>query len=220
MRQRAVSRATWGRADREMKGSTMDVGSGERGIRVTVPSCGCCSASIEEEVGDSLGLPRGSLKFVVPITARLLYDPRVVELGKVTESLNRRGCTISVARVRYGIPLRPLFPPDVWKMRVDQLGKELQGVVFAAINFVSSVILVDYVPALVRPHEILAALMSKRNCRLGSRNLATTTRESIHPDSDNHNGEIVRGGYGGPLPSVGASFSPGCRPSARERNVA
>lgn len=188
----------------------MDTRSGEKGITVTMPSCGCYSAKFGEEVGDALGLPRGSLKLVVPVRARLLYDPRVVELGKVIESLKRRGWKIFVARVRYGIPLRPLFLQDVWKARVERLGKELHGVVSASIDFVRSVIAVDYVPALVRPHEILDALMSTGNRRLESRKLTTSGGKSIHPGSDNRDHEIVRGGYSGSLVSVRASFSLGC----------
>ena len=188
----------------------METGSGEVGIAVTVPSCACCSARIEEEVGDALGLPRGTLKFVVPVTARFFYDPQVVELGEIVESLKRRGCTIPVERVRYGIPLRPLFLPDVWKARVERLGKELQGVLLASIDFVRSMIVVDYVPALVRPHEILDALMGEGNRHLESRKLGIKGDESIHMLRANPDPEPIRTGYSGSLFSLGAGFSRHC----------
>ena len=184
----------------------MDIGNGEMVIPVTVPSCGCCSARIEEDVGNALGLPRGSLKFVVPVQARLVYDPRVVEFGKIIESLKLRGCTISVERVRYGIPLRPLFLPEVWKTRVQRLGKELQGVVFASIDFVRSVIAVDYVPALVRPDEILDMLISKGSRHLERRKPATTGSESTHLRSDDQDPEMIRSGDGGSSSSIGTVF--------------
>ncbi len=134
------------------------------GIAVTVPSCACCSARIEEEVGAALGLPKGSVKFVVPITAQLLYDATVVELGKVVESLKERGCKVSLASARFRIPLRPAFLPTVWKVKVETLSAALPGVVSTSIDFGKSLITVDYLPAFVGTNEIRDALFA---CRVG-----------------------------------------------------
>lgn len=198
----------------------METASREMSIEIAVSSCGCCSARIEGEVEDAFGLPGGTLKFFVPVTVKLFYDPRVVDLAKIIESLKRRGCTIPVEKVRYGIPLRPLFLPDVWKARVERLGKELEGVVFASINFVRSVITVDYVPALVRPHEILDALMGERNRRLESRILTIKGNQSIHPCSDDCDPEILRSVSNSSLFSVGAGLTRRCRHNDLENTAA
>ncbi len=197
----------------------METASREMSVEIAVPSCGCCSAKIEEEIGDALGLSRGSVKFVVPVTAQLLYDPQVVELRKIVESLKRRGCKISVERVQYGIPLRALFLPDTWKTKVERLSQELQGVVFASINFVRSVITVDYVPALVGPHEILDALLGQGNHGPVSKKPGINSGKFIDPGSDNLDCETVRSGYSGSQVSLRGGFFRRYHQNDRESRV-
>ena len=191
----------------------METGKRKVGIEIAVPSCACCSAKIEEEVGAALGVPSGTVKLAVPVMAQLFYDPAVVELDKIIELLRWRGYSISVDRVQYGIPLRPLFLPHVWKTSIETLSKEVQGVVFASINFVRSVIAVDYVPALVRPEEILDALLGRGSRHLESRKLGIKADESIHTHHTrgaNPDPKIVRSHCNGSLFSVGAGFSRHC----------
>lgn len=180
------------------------------GIAVTVPSCACCSARIEEEVGTALGLPRGSLKFVVPLAAQLLYDPTVVELGKVVESLKERGCKVSVARVQFRIPLRPTFLPAVWKVKVEGLSEELQGIVSASIDFGRSLITVDYLPAVVGTNEIREALLGQGVPHLESRRKGVRQNESVEIHGGGSDPERVRSGHIYALSSVGPGVSRPC----------
>jgi copper chaperone CopZ len=198
----------------------METASREMSIEIAVPSCGCCSAKIEEEVGDALRLPRGSLKFVVPVTAQLLYDPQVVELREIVESLKRRGCKIPVERLQYGIPLRPLFLPGVWKARIERLGKELDGVVLASIDFVTSAIAVDYVPTLIGPHEILSALLGHGRHRSVSKKPGMKGGLVHDPGKDNFDCETVRNDNGGPQWSRGTGRFWRCHDRGRESGAA
>jgi len=129
------------------------------GLTVTVPSCACCSGRIEEEVGAALRRSTGRVNLVVPLAAQLLYDPTVVELGKVVKSQKERGYPVSLATVQFRIPLRPAFLPAVWKIKVERLSEALQGVVSASIDFGRSLITVDYLPALLSTTEIREALL-------------------------------------------------------------
>jgi hypothetical protein len=146
--------------------------NGNIGFAVTMRSCGCDSGRIEEEVGTAVRAPRGTLKFVVPLTAQLFYDTQMVESSKVIEALKEQGYTVSVDRLQFGISMRPLFSQQIWKSKVDRLTKELRGVMCASIDFGKCLITVDYMPAVIRPNEIRNALLGrKRPHEAGNREL-------------------------------------------------
>jgi len=102
------------------------------------------------------------VKFKVPLTAQLFYDPDAVELAKIVESLHGLGCDVAVDRIRFGIPLRPLFAPQIWKSKIARLSKGLPGVIDAAIDFGKSLISVTYMPDLLRPSAIHEALLGRK----------------------------------------------------------
>jgi len=131
------------------------------GLAVTTPSCACWFSKIEEKIEAALRFPQEALKLVVPFAARLVFDRQLVELRTIIETLKEGICKCAVDRFQFGIPLRPLFLPAVWKIKVDRLSKELRGVISASIDFVRSVIAVDYLPALVQPHEIRNILLGR-----------------------------------------------------------
>ena len=189
------------------------------GIAVTVPSCACGSVRIEEEVGATLGLPRGSLKFVVPTTAQLFYDPTVVELGKVVESLEERGYKVARASVQFRIPPRPAFVPAVWKIRVERLSEALQGVVSASIDFEKSLITVNYLPALVGQREIRAALFDWSGRRLESTK-GVRRDETFKARGDNFDPEHIRGDNVHSLYPLGPDVSRPCHDEDLGRIVA
>jgi hypothetical protein len=146
--------------------------NGNIGFAGTMSSCGCVSRRKQEEVGTTLQVPRGTLKFVVPLTAQLFYDPQLVESSKVIEALKEQGYTVSVDRLQFGIPMRPLFSQQIWKSKLDRLTKELRGVMCASIDFRKCLITVDYMPAVIRPNEIQNALLGrKRFHEAGNREL-------------------------------------------------
>lgn len=136
------------------------VPSDEVSIEITVPSCSCCAAKIEQEVSAVLGVPKGAMRFVVPVRAQLHYDPRVVQLGQVVNILRDRGCEILVERIKLGVPARPAMQPAVWREKLKRLSGKLEGIVSASINFGTSRITVDYLPGLISPKEIREGVIS------------------------------------------------------------
>ena len=190
--------------------------NGNIGFEVAVSSCACGSRRIEDEVGAALQLPKGTVKFVVPLTARLFYDPEVVELGKVVESLKEQGCKVSVDRLQFGIPMRPLFLPQIWISKVDRLSKELPGVIDAAIDFGKSIIAVNYVPALVRPSEIQGALLGHRRSHLDSGKREMSRGESVDNSRRRLDPECVGSGDVDALSFVETRVAQPCRCDASD----
>ena len=129
------------------------------GFAVTAPSCACWLKNLEDEIEAAMRRPKETLKLLVSLAARIVRDRKVDALRRSFEALNEGSCKCFVDRLQFGIPLRPLFLPAVWKIKADRLSEQLRGILSASIDFVRSVIAVDYLPALVQPHEIRGALL-------------------------------------------------------------
>lgn len=131
----------------------------EISIDVTVPSCSCCGAKMEQEVSAALAVPKGTVSFSVPVRAQLRYDPKVVQLGEILNALKARGCAVPSERIEFRIPTRPTIQPAVWKEKIRGLPEKLQGIISASVSFQGSRITVDYLPGLITPTEIREAVI-------------------------------------------------------------
>ena len=153
--------------------------NGKTGFAVTRRSCGCSSTRIEEGAESAPRLSRRILEFVLPLKARLFYDPQIVASDAVITALREQGCAVPVDRLQFGIPMRPLFSPEIWRSKVDRLAKELQGVLSASIDFGKCLITVDYMPALTRPNEIQNVLLGRKRSHEGTGNREDGQERSI-----------------------------------------
>lgn len=155
-------------------------------IDIMVPSCSCCSAKLEQEIATLSGISKGAVRFAVPVRAQLHYDPTVVKVGKLLVALKQRGFQVSLERVEFRIPVRPMFYPTVWNARVERLSENLEGVISASIDFATSRIAVDYLPGVVDSKEIRQAVLGWHLSH------TETRRKEVRKDES---AEIHRGGF-------------------------
>lgn len=127
---------------------------GKISIDITVPSCSCCATKMEQELSTVLGIPKGAMRFIVPVKAQLHYDPHVVSLSMVLDGLRAKGCEVVTERAVFMIPARPALPPPVWKEKIKGISENVQGIISASVSFQTSRITVDYFPHLISLKEI------------------------------------------------------------------
>ncbi|MBI2350706.1 MAG: hypothetical protein HYV00_04380 [Deltaproteobacteria bacterium] len=131
----------------------------EVSIDVMLPSCPCCSARLEQELAAAAGVERAGIKFTVPLRAQLRYDPAIARLDGLVDALRERGCEVVQERAEFKIPHRPALPRGVWKVKVENLSRKLDGVISASISFEHSRITVDYLPGVISAREVREAVL-------------------------------------------------------------
>ncbi len=182
----------------------------EVSVDVMVPSCACCSAKLEQELTTAPGVSEAGVRFVVPLRAQLRYDPTVAKINKIVDALKERGYEVALDRVAFRIPFKPLMLPQAWKVKVATLSEKVEGIVSASVDFVSSKIVVDYLPNLVSPKGIREAVV----------NWGTSHPSSLKEEVNKHEPSKIYGGGAEPervrgdnihaLHSLGPSLSRLC----------
>jgi copper chaperone CopZ len=159
------------------------------------------------------------VRFVVPLRAQLRYDPTVAKINRIVDALKERGYEVALDRVEFRIPFKPLMPPQAWKVKMATLSEKVEGIASASVDFVSSRIVVDYLPNLVSPKEIQEAVVN-----WGSHPSSLREEVNKHEPSKIYGGGAepgrVRGDNLHPVHSLGPGLSRSCHDEAVGSDVA
>lgn len=180
-------------------------------IEVMLPSCPCCSARLQQELAAAPGVAAAGVRFVVPLSAQVRYDPAVARLDGLVDALTERGCEVVRKRAVFRIPHRPAMPQGVWKIIVENLSRKLHGVISGSIDFTRSQIAVEYLPGVISAKEVREAVMG-----WGAPHLDSERKEASHNEIPWNQGsgiepERVRGSDFHAARPPGSDLSRPCR---------
>lgn len=176
-------------------------------VDVMLPSCPCCSARLEQELAAVPGVAAAGVKFVVPLRAQLRYDPAVARLDGLVDALTERGCEVVRERAEFRIPHRPAMPQAVWKIKVENLSRKLDGVISASISFEHSRITLDYLPGVISAKEVREAVVNWGTSHPSSLKEEVNKHEPSKIYGGGLEPERVRGSDLHALPSLGSGLS-------------
>ncbi len=114
-------------------------------LPVTGMSCASCASHIENALAELNGVASALVNFAAE-TATVVYDPSKVKLTDLTKTVIDQGYGVSVSRIT--LPIRGMTCA-VCVSAVENVLRELDGVISASVNFATEKATIEYIPSVV-----------------------------------------------------------------------
>jgi len=124
-------------------------------LPVTGMTCANCAATIERRLGKVEGVTRAAVNFAAE-RAEVLYDPQKVKVADLAARIREAGFGVAAARVE--MPVTGMTCANCAATIERALNRRTPGVLEAAVNFASERVRVDYLPQVIDPEGLAAAI--------------------------------------------------------------
>jgi Cu+-exporting ATPase len=118
-------------------------------------TCANCAMNIERVLGKLAGVETAAVNFAAE-QAQVTYDPKAVDAKSVLAAVHKAGFSPATAQVE--LPITGMTCANC-AMNIERtLTKKVPGVIEAGVNFASERASVSYLPLVVSPNEMVAAI--------------------------------------------------------------
>ena len=124
-------------------------------IPVTGMSCANCALNIERGVKKLPGVLETSVNFAAE-QASISFDPSELQVRDLVEKIHDAGYGVPKTSVEF--PITGMTCANCAMTIERTLNKKVPGVLSASVNFAAERVLVEYVPTLTGPDEMIAAI--------------------------------------------------------------
>ncbi|KPK21503.1 MAG: hypothetical protein AMK69_21655, partial [Nitrospira bacterium SG8_3] len=123
-------------------------------IPVTGMTCANCALNIERNVKKLPGVKGTSVNFATD-QAAISFDPDEIQVRDLVEKIHDAGYGVAKATIEF--PVTGMTCANCAQTIERTLNKKVPGVVAASVNFATERALVEYIPTLTNPEEMIAA---------------------------------------------------------------
>ncbi len=124
-------------------------------IPVTGMTCASCALNVERNVKKLAGIKEANVNFATE-QAAIAFDPREVQLHKVTSSIQDAGYGVATANIEFAVTGMSCAN---CAMDIERtLKKKVFGVVKASVNFATERAFVEYIPTIATLDDIIVAI--------------------------------------------------------------
>ncbi|MFH2064190.1 MAG: heavy metal translocating P-type ATPase [Pseudomonadota bacterium] len=124
-------------------------------IPITGMTCANCAINIERSLKKVDGIREVSVNFAAE-QAQVRYDPGKVQTGELIQRIQSAG--YDVLKNRGDFPITGMTCTNCAANIQRAVGKKLPGVIHASVNFATERLSVEYIPSVIGPDDIAAAV--------------------------------------------------------------
>ncbi|RJP76492.1 MAG: copper-translocating P-type ATPase [Desulfobacteraceae bacterium] len=124
-------------------------------IPITGMTCANCAMNIERSLKKVDGVREVSVNFAAE-KAQVRYDPGKVQAGELIQRIQAAG--YDVLKNRGDFPITGMTCANCAANIERAVGKKLPGVIHASVNFATERLSVEYIPSVIGPDDIAAAV--------------------------------------------------------------
>ncbi len=124
-------------------------------IAVHGMTCANCAMNIERTLGKLAGVEAVAVNFAAE-QAQVTYDPKTVDAKSIVAAVHKAGFSAATAQVE--LPITGMTCANCAMNIERSLTKKVPGVIEAGVNFASERASVSYLPLVVSPTEMVAAI--------------------------------------------------------------
>ena len=124
-------------------------------LPVTGMTCVNCARNVERSIKKLQGIESVNVNFAVE-QANVSYDPKALKVRDIVGSVEKAGYAVATAKVE--LPVTGMTCVNCAASIERALNRKLPGVVSASANFASERAVIEYVPAVSSPDDIVSTI--------------------------------------------------------------